>query len=156
TIRNVEATIGAAIRQRPVREGFLMTRWRSISGVLLLAVVAGSPLLADDKPADDNKEKARIAKLIGQLGSDEQDDRDDAEEQLGKLGPKALEALRKASDHSDAEIRRRARKIAGAIEYRMTAEALLAPKKVRLKLEDVTVAEAVEQLAKLGGYRIDL
>jgi hypothetical protein len=130
-----------------------MTRWRSIGGVLVLLAAVNLPLLAEDNP---DKDKARIAKLIQKLGSDEQDDRDDAEEQLGKLGPKALEALRKASDHSDVEIRRRARKLAGAIEYQMTAEALLAPKKVRLKLDDVTVAEAVEQLAKLGGYRIDL
>ena len=88
-----------------------MTRWRPISGVLVLLAMAVSvsALLAEDKP---DKDKARIAKLIEKLGSDEQDDRDDAEEQLGKLGPQALDLLRKASDHSDAEIRKRARKLA--------------------------------------------
>src|SRR5262245_63283639 len=108
--------------------GSLMTRWRSISGSLVLLAMATcvAPLTGDDRPAED-KDKARIARLIQQLGSDEQEDRDEAEAQLGKLGPRAIEALRKASNHSDAEIRRRARKLASAIEHQMTAEALLAP-----------------------------
>ena len=38
----------------------------------------------------------------------------------------------------------------------MIADGLLAPKKVRVKLDDVTVAEAVDQLAKLSGYQIEL
>jgi hypothetical protein len=131
-----------------------MARWRSTSGLLvLLATAACAPLLGDDKPAED---KAPVAKLIKQLGSDDPDERDDAEAALRKLGSAVIDAVRKASNSPDGEIRRRARKLAVVIEQQAIADSLLAPKKVRLKLEDVTVAEAVAQLGKLSGYRIDV
>lgn len=133
-----------------------MTRWRSIGGLLMLATaVHVAPLSSEDKKPED-KDRDHVAKLIRQLGDDDADVRDDAEEELGKLGPKAIEALRTASSHSDAEIRRRARKLVAVIERKMAVEAILAPKKVRLKFDDVHVAAAVEQLAKQSGYRIQL
>src|SRR5262249_24106544 len=115
-------------RHSPIRGGLPMTRWHPIAAVLLL-VLACAPVRGDDKAPPS------IDKLVRQLGSDEQDDRDQAEDQLRELGPKALDALRRVTDHSDAEIRRRARKLVSDIELKQTTEALLAPKKVRLKCD---------------------
>src|SRR5438270_14036964 len=97
-----------------------MARWRPVSGFLvLLAMAACAPLLDDDRPAED---KAPVAKLIKQLGSDDPDERDDAETALRKLGSAVIDAVRRARNHPDGEIRRRARKLAVVIEQQAIAD----------------------------------
>jgi uncharacterized protein (TIGR03067 family) len=65
--------------------------------------------------------RQRIAALIRQLGDDDFEKREAASEELDAIGEPALDALRKATSDDDAEIRRRAEKIVGAITGRIRA-----------------------------------
>jgi len=69
-------------------------------------------------------EAERIARLIKQLGDDAFKKREDASRELDAIGEPALGSLRKAAASSDdAEIRRRAEKIAGDVAARGLAVA---------------------------------
>jgi uncharacterized protein (TIGR03067 family) len=87
-----------------------------IVGVVFLAA-AGS--LLGDSP--DELIAARVARLVKQLGHNEFAKRERASKELDALGEPALDALRKATSHEDAEIRRRAMTIVGTITGRIRA-----------------------------------
>ena len=72
------------------------------------------------------------------------------------MGPTALEALRKAAKSGDVETSRRAGELVKKFEDKITIDNLLAPKKVHLKLKDVTVLQAIEELSKQSGYPIQV
>ena len=79
---------------------------------ILVALLALAGLVVAD-PVPWSAEE--VARLIGQLGSDDFDTREAASTRLEAIGEPALEALRRARDESgDAEVRRRARDLSDA------------------------------------------
>src|SRR5262249_47280685 len=60
--------------------------------------------------------------------------------------------LRRATDHADPEVRRRAAALLAAIEK----ADLLQPRRVSLKVEGRPIREAVAELAKQTGYSIEV
>jgi hypothetical protein len=56
----------------------------------------------------DDALKARITKLVAQLGSEDFDQREQASEDLARIGPTAIEPLRTAAKSTDPEVRQRA------------------------------------------------
>src|SRR5262249_51371061 len=83
---------------------------------LRLVLLAGAGLvLAAAPPAD-------VDRLIRQLGSDRYARREAATQALDRIGEAALPALRKAANSPDAEVRRRARRLAAAIVRRTSGE----------------------------------
>ena len=69
--------------------------------------------------ADDAGTAERIEKLVAQLGSNNFQAREDATKQLDSIGLPALEALKNATQSSDAERRRRAEELVSKIEKRL-------------------------------------
>jgi len=128
---------------------------------LLLALALGfGALLSFTQPqqavrAGDDKGD-RVGQLIKQLGSPKFAIRDRAKKELEAMGTKALEALRQAAKSNDMETSRRASELVKKFEDKIAVDNLLAPKKVNLKLKDVTVLEAVEELSKQSGYPIQI
>ncbi|GIW79983.1 MAG: hypothetical protein KatS3mg105_1790 [Gemmatales bacterium] len=117
-----------------------------------LALTWGLSLAADSEKAD----AATIKKLIEQLGSESFAERQAAAEKLEKIGVPALEALRKAVEHPDIEVKRRATELVAKIEKHVERDRILAPTFVHLVCKDLPVADAVAQLAKQSGYAIEL
>jgi hypothetical protein len=128
--------------------------------ILLLVWVVLAPstagVAAQGKTDADNASTELIRDLIGQLGSAKYNDRDRATRELELLGPKALKQLREALPSGDAETRYRAGLLVRKLEDQELAAALLAPKRVRLNVKDLSVADAVAELAKHTGYPIHL
>jgi hypothetical protein len=93
-----------------------------------------------------------VEKLIAQLGSADFKTREVAGKALAARGADALAAMKKAVSHPDAEVRQR---LTGLIaEAERTA--LLSPKRVTIKLDGVPLRDAVAELAKVSGYKLDL
>jgi hypothetical protein len=116
-----------------------------------LAALAVAPT-----PAADSADARKIEKLISQLGSDTFSERQKAAAALDAIGEPALKALQKAAEGEDAEIRKRARELAGKIETWVESARILAPKMVHLVFKDTPVAEAVGDLRKQSGYNVVL
>jgi hypothetical protein len=93
-----------------------------------------------------------VRQLIDQLGDRNYARRRQAEDGLRAEGARALPALKQALDHPDAEVRRRVRELVPALE----TQALLGPKRVTLKLTERPVGEALDEIARQTGYKIDL
>lgn len=93
-----------------------------------------------------------VRQLIDQLGDRDYSKRRQAEDGLRAEGARALPALKQALNHPDAEVRRRVRELVPALE----TQALLAPKRVTLKLTDRPVGEALDEIARQTGYKIEL
>jgi hypothetical protein len=91
------------------------------------------------------------ARLIQQLGHQDFRIRQAAGQALAGLGPQALPALQQARDHADLEVRRRVRDLLEPLE----SAALLAPKRVSLNLTRRPLKDAVAELARQTGYKID-
>jgi uncharacterized protein (TIGR03067 family) len=88
----------------------------SIGCILLLAASGALWGEPPNEPAAD-----RVARLVKQLGHADYAKREAASEELDAIGAPALDALRKALSHDDAEVRRRAANIVGAITARIRA-----------------------------------
>lgn len=99
------------------------------------------PALAADPPS--------IDKLIEQLGSRSFAERERATKALRERGPEALPAVRKALQSTDEEVRKRAESLVPALEI---AEALL-PKRITIKSEKMSVADALKEMAKQTGFK---
>lgn len=80
-------------------------------GILLLPLLLA---LATDSPD--------VPALVQQLGADTVAQRDDASAKLDKLGSRALAELRKGLASTDAEVRRRAKRLVEGIEARLYHE----------------------------------
>ncbi len=111
--------------------------------LLCLPLIALLPVPAPGRPP--------VRQLIEQLGDRDYSKRRQAEDGLRAEGARALAALKQALDHPDAEVRRRVRALVPALE----TQALLAPKRVTLKLTDRPVSEALAEIARQTGYKID-
>lgn len=101
-------------------------------------------------------QRAGSAELIVKLGSRDYRERENATRALDALGGAALQELRKAVHDKDPEVRRRAETLLEVIERREETARLLAPTKVRLKLSDVSMPEAVAELAKKSGFSLKI
>jgi hypothetical protein len=131
-----------------------MRRW-----YFLLALVLGlgiASLATLPGTAAEKADPERIAKLIEQLGSGTFDDREKATEQLDAIGAPALEALKKATQSKEEEVKRRAEELVKKIEKRAEADKILQPKRVTLKFKDTPVTEAVAEFQKQSGYNVTL
>jgi hypothetical protein len=130
---------------------------RSLIGALLLVLGMGSFALtkpAARSSANDNDAK-RIGELIGQLGSSKFQERSAAQKELETIGAPALEQL-KALKTTDLETSKRAAELVRKMEEKIFTAGLLAPKRVHLKVKDMPVLDAVNELAKLSGYPIQV
>jgi WD40 repeat protein len=99
-------------------------------------------LLEERLPAVVAPDEKRIAKLIGELDSDQFAVRDRATQELGKLGRQAEDQLRKAlRDAASAEVRERVKELLQQIEKDGSTRVAVA--------DEVTVVRAVELLELL-------
>jgi hypothetical protein len=133
----------------------LRMRIRTIFPAMLL-VVGLIGLAVWPVPAAEPADTAKIAKLVEQLGSDTFSDRQKASEALDNIGEPALNALLKAAESTDAEVRKRAQELVERIEKRTENAGALAPKMVHLIYKDAPLADAVADFAKKSGYAIEL
>lgn len=99
---------------------------------------------------------SEVEKLVRQLGADKMAQREAAHHALDAIGTSALEALKKAAASDDPEIRRRAEELIKGIEKRAETDLVLQPTKLKLNYKDITVGEAVRDLAKQTGFSINL
>jgi hypothetical protein len=130
-------------------------RHRIFAAMVILAFTAGLAQPEESaKPAPSPADRERAVRLIGQLGSDSFSEREAAYEELQRLGAAALDALQEAADGSDLEVRRRAADLIAQIEEQRIAAALLTPKRLRLKVDNVPVSAAVQELARISGYPV--
>lgn len=136
-----------------MRTQFLSVRW-----IALLALAWGfsSTVTAQEKASPAAPIPERIRKLIDGLGQEKFAERDRAERELEAIGAAALEPLRHAAKHADAEVSARAVRLVARIEQKMQTDALLTPKRVRLNVKDMPVTDAIALLAKVGECGIDI
>jgi hypothetical protein len=132
---------------------FLMNRTLALAclvGLLLTPLLwSGEKSETPDQPGSHRG----VGGLIEQLGDRNFDAREAATKALDALAPEAVvPALRKAQDHADAEVRRRAAQLLPLKER----AAALAPKRVDLRLKHKTLRQAVVELSKQTGYKIEL
>jgi hypothetical protein len=93
-----------------------------------------------------------LERLIGQLGSSDYRLRQSAARAIEARGADALPALRQAASAADAEVRRRITTLVQSIER----AALVAPRRVTLRLENRPVKQVVADLARASGYKLEL
>jgi len=91
---------------------------------------------------------------VRKLSSGRYQDRERATRELETMGDEAHDALKKAAASNEPEVRKRAEDLLQKIEERQTQAKLLAPKMVRLKVADMSVADAITELTKASGYPI--
>jgi hypothetical protein len=114
-------------------------------GFLVLALTA---LSGETGSAEDARPS--VAKLIEQLGSDGFEERERATQLLRERGPSVLPALRKASSHPDAEVRRRVLELIPALELAAT----LAPKRLTLSSHKQPLSAMLAEIKRQTGYSI--
>ena len=123
---------------------------------LPLVLMVGCLLQAAAADSLKPQEQERVRTLIAGLGSASFADREQAAKDLLASGPLALAPLRAAVQNPDAEISVRAARLVAALEEQVLTDKMLAAKKVRLNVKDVSVIEAVDELARLSGYTLDV
>lgn len=89
--------------------------------------------------------------LIERLGSRDFQTREAAAKALA-VRDDALPAMKKALTHPDLEVRTRLEQLVADAER----SALLSPKRVTLNLENVPVQDALNELSRQSGYRVEL
>jgi hypothetical protein len=104
-----------------------------------------SPLVAD-------KADPAVEKLVADLGSEDYRAREKAGRDLTALGEKALPGMRAVLLSTDnPEIQRRL----SVLVRKMENERLVAPKRVTMALKDKSVKEALDEITKQTGYKIE-
>jgi hypothetical protein len=93
-----------------------------------------------------------VPRLIDQLGDTDYRRRDLAERLLRSFGPDLLPELRAAREHSDAEVRRRLDELITTLE----AGVMLAPKRVTLDVSKKPLRQALDEVSKQTGYKIEV
>lgn len=122
-----------------------------IVGSTLIVSLALLSLVWGQNPEAKPAQPPTAEQLVEQLGDPDFRKRDDAVRQLEAMGEAAMPALYKAQKHTDPEIRRRVSDLIPSLEM----AALLATKKVTLKVEKKTVRHIIEELTKQTGYKIE-
>jgi hypothetical protein len=113
-------------------------------------VALAAALRADEPPAPSPPDPA-VEKLVEQLGDSDFRKREEASHAIVAAGAKALPSLRKALNHPDAEIRRRANDLLPTLETAV----LLAPKRISFKTTDKPAKDAFDELIRQTGYHIE-
>jgi hypothetical protein len=131
-------------------------RSRLLVPALVLGLGFGGLLTLSTSAADDKGDPATIDKLIKQLSSDVFAEREKAGQELERIGAPALEALRKAAQSEEADLKKRAEEILAKVEKKVESARILAPKRVHLKYKDTPLTEAVADFNKQSGYTIVL
>jgi hypothetical protein len=131
---------------------------RSTFGALLLVLALGSLALTKPvaPPSANTADSKRISELIEQLGSAKFQERNAAQKELEAIGVPALEQLKKVSKTGDLETSMRAAELVRKMEEKLFTAGLLAPKRVHLKIKDMAVLDAVNELARLSGYPLQV
>ena len=107
--------------------------------------VPSAPLVA-------TKADPAVAQLIADLGSEDYRTREKAGRDLAALGEKALPAMRGALLSTDSpEVQRRL----SVLVRKMDNDRLVSPKLVTMNLKGKSVKEALEEVSKQTGYKID-
>jgi hypothetical protein len=107
--------------------------------------VGPAPLVAE-------KIDPKVAQLVADLGSEDYRTREKAGAALTALGEKALPGMRAALLATDSpEIQRRL----SVLVRKMDNQRLVAPKQVTMALKDKTVKDALDEITKQTGYKID-
>lgn len=130
-----------------------MTGLRRTMTSVLGGLLAAATLSA---AAPEETDAGTVPALIQQLGSNRFAVREAATQALEEMGTAALEPLRGALRHEDAEVRRRARLLLRKLEERADAARLLEPQRVRLVYRDTPLAEAVTDLTRKTGLEVRL
>jgi hypothetical protein len=123
-----------------------LTRWN----FAILFCLAVASVAQAQPPAN----QERIDALVRNLGSASFVQREQAGKELESVGPAALESLRRAAKTSDAETARRVGELIRRFEEQLLTKQILAPKEVDLKLEGVTVQQAIADLQAKSGYAL--
>jgi len=137
-------------------------RMRNVLPALLMGLaVAGLavvPAPAADSPGGKPAQvsQGKIDKLVEQLGSDAFAERQEAFEALAKIGMPALQALRKAADSKDSEVRKRSRDLLVKLEREAASSEILEPTRVHLVYKDTPLKDAIADLNKKTGALIVL
>jgi hypothetical protein len=118
---------------------------------LLLAAVLSLSGLAPVHAAPPAAEEAAFDRLVEQLGDSNYRQRDAATRRLEAAGVKALPALKRALTHSDPEVRRRASDLIPRIE----TAAVVAPRRVTLKMIDKPLRAIFDEMTKQTGFKIE-
>jgi hypothetical protein len=113
------------------------------SAVLLPAAFAAAP-------PPPSLRAAAIQRLIEQLGDRDYRVRDLAERRLQAEGKTALPLLRKATAHSDPEVRRRVVRLIPGME----AAILFAPRRVTFTVRNQPLNKVLDELSKASGYKV--
>jgi hypothetical protein len=127
-----------------------------ICSLALLGGLAVVPAFLADEGGAGKADPARIEKLIKDLGSERFAERTRAQKELKLIGEPALEELRKAAKSDDAEASRIAGELVKSIESQKETAGALTPKRVHLKVKDVSVIEALAELSRQSGYKIQV
>jgi len=109
--------------------------------------------LAPSSPAADQAGPVAttpVATLIEQLGDRNFRVRQAAGKELEERGEESLPLLRQSSTHADEEIRRRVE----VLSQRIERTSLLSAKKFTFRVNNVTIEEAIKELARLSGYKL--
>ena len=108
--------------------------------------------LINPMPLVAGKADPQVAQLIADLGSEDYRTREKAGRDLAALGERALPAMRAALLATESpEVQRRLSVLVRA----MDRERLVAPKRVTMDLKQTTVKDALAEVTKQTGYKID-
>ncbi|MBM4069252.1 MAG: hypothetical protein FJ271_09945 [Planctomycetes bacterium] len=128
---------------------------------LMAACVLGVALpVVAQQTQSQSQDGGRVSELIKQLGSSKFAERERAAKELEAIGEPALPALRaiarsaEAGQGLDLEVIRRAAEIQRRLEEKIATAQILAPRRVRLKLKDVSVLDAIKELENQSKYPI--
>lgn len=128
----------------------MRARARGLVGAWLLSLVLSPAAPALGPPA--SLTPAEAARLVEQLGARSFLARQTAEAWLRARGMVALPALRKAAGHRDPEVRRRALALLPALEQ----AALMAPKRLTFRAENLTLEQLLAKVSQASGYEVGL
>jgi hypothetical protein len=131
-----------------------------VIGVLAAVLAAAAPAghafpvpRAADPPAVEAPIDPEIQRLVKDLGSDDYRTREKAGQQLAVRGEKALPDLRRClRAATDPEVARRL----SVLVRKMDHDRLVAPKRITLARKDRSIKEALDEISKQTGYRIDM
>lgn len=98
------------------------------------------------------KPDPKVAQLLADLGSDDYRAREKAGRDLAALGERALPGMKSVLLSTDSpEVQRRL----AVLVRKMELDRLVAPKKVTLAIKQKTVKEALDEISKQTGYKIE-
>ncbi len=124
---------------------------RTVWLAALLCLASAPAARARQPGAAPKGEPPGVERFVAQLGDPDYRKRDEAVARLRAAGVKALPALREALNHPDAEVRHRASELVPALE----TAALLAPRRVTIRVRNRPLPEVFEQIRKQTGYKIE-